>query len=162
MEVECVEYWGSLNDSNFTWVIFKKFRSKYIYTLNSTQCAQIARAAIKQLLSGFLKGMGVPTNLIKNPWLITFWLIFWTLFTIVLFCKWKHSIKLSRFTRQCKMNIQNCHVCRHCHVRCHINWFQDFHLMPYLNPHFLLVKYWKKWGPLYYETLQVYQAQRVW
>ena len=33
-------------------LISKKFQSKYIYTLNSTLCAPIARAAIKQLLLG--------------------------------------------------------------------------------------------------------------
>ena len=47
---------------------------------------------------------------------------------------------LSRFIRQCKMNIQNCHFCKGSHVRCHRNWVQDFHLMLYLNSHFLLVK----------------------
>ena len=35
----------------------------------------------------------------------------------------------SRFIRQCKMNIQNCYFCKHCHVRCHKNLIQDFHLM---------------------------------
>ena len=33
-------------------LISKKLQSKYIYTLNSTLCAPIAQAAIKQLLSG--------------------------------------------------------------------------------------------------------------
>ena len=33
-------------------LIYKKFQSKYIYTLNSALCAPIARAAIKQLLLG--------------------------------------------------------------------------------------------------------------
>ena len=33
-------------------LISKKFQSKYIYTLNSTLCAPIARAAIRQLLLG--------------------------------------------------------------------------------------------------------------
>ena len=31
------------------------------------------------------------------------------------------------------MNIQNCSFCKCCHVRCHINLVQDFHLMLYLN-----------------------------
>ena len=31
--MDCVEYWGLLNHDNFTWVIFKKYPSKYIYTL---------------------------------------------------------------------------------------------------------------------------------
>ena len=26
------------------------------------------------------------------------------------------------------MNIQNYHFCKRCHVRCHINWVQGFHL----------------------------------
>ena len=33
-------------------LIYKKFQSKYIYTLNSALCAPIARAAIKQLRLG--------------------------------------------------------------------------------------------------------------
>ena len=41
------------------------------------------------------------------------------------------------------MNIQNCHSCKSCHVRCHLNWVQDFCLMLYLNPRLLLVKSWK-------------------
>ena len=43
-----------------------------------------------------------------------------------------------RFIRQCKMNIQNCHFCKHCHVKCHINWIQDFHLVLCFNSHLLL------------------------
>ena len=43
----------------------------------------------------------------------------------------------SCFVRQCKMNIQNCQSSKRCHVRCHINWVQDFHLMLYLNPPWL-------------------------
>ena len=71
--------------------------------------------------------------------------LFFGPFSNVLFCKWKHSISTpSRLNRQCKMNIQNCYFCKRCHVSCHINWFQDFHLMLYLNSHFLLAKYWKK------------------
>ena len=31
--MDCVEYWGLLNHHNFTWVIFKKYPSKYIYIL---------------------------------------------------------------------------------------------------------------------------------
>ena len=33
-------------------LISKKFQSKYIYKLNSTLCAPIAQAAIRQLLLG--------------------------------------------------------------------------------------------------------------
>ena len=47
-------------------------------------------------------------------------------------------LTLSCFIRQCKMNIQNCRFCKRCHVRCH--WIQDFHLMLYLNSHFLLTQ----------------------
>ena len=54
------------------------------------------------------------------------------------------------------MNIQNYHFCKRCHVLCNVNLVQDFHLMLYLNSHFLLVKYWKKCRPLY--NLQVYQT----
>ena len=71
--------------------------------------------------------------------------LFFGPFSNVLFCKWKHSISTpSRLNRQRKMNIQNCYFCKRCHVSCHIIWFQDFHLMLYLNSHFLLAKYWKK------------------
>ena len=45
-----VEYWGILYHSNCTRVISSISWSKYIYTLNSASCAQIAQA-IKQLLS---------------------------------------------------------------------------------------------------------------
>ena len=31
----------------------------------------------------------------------------------------------SGFMRQCKMNIQNFHFCKHCHIRCHINWIHS-------------------------------------
>ena len=33
-------------------IVSKKFQSKYIYKLNSTLCAPIAQAAIRQLLLG--------------------------------------------------------------------------------------------------------------
>ena len=33
------------------------------------------------------------------------------------------------------MNIQNCSSRKRCHVRCHINCVQEFHLILYLNSH---------------------------
>ena len=59
----------------------------------------------------------------------------------------------SRFIRQnnAKMNIQNCNFCKRFHVmclvRCHVSLVQHFHLMLYLNSHFLFVKYWKNADP---------------
>ena len=50
-----------------------------------------------------------------------------------------------------------CHFCKRCHVRCQINWVQNFHLMLYLNSHFLLVKYWKQCRRLLLNP-QFYQA----
>ena len=53
----------------------------------------------------------------------------------------------SRFIRQCKMNIQNCHFCKHCHVRCHINWIQDFIWCCILNHIFFWLKNTKNDDP---------------
>ena len=64
----------------------------------------------------------------------------------------------SCFIRQCKINIQNCHFCKRCNVRCHINWVQDFYLMFCLNLNFLLIKSWKKMLTLILLNPQVYQA----
>ena len=66
----------------------------------------------------------------------------------------------SRFITECKMNIQNCHSCKCCHVRCNINWVQDFNLMLYLNSHFLLAKYCKKCPILGLLISQVCQAPK--
>ena len=41
----------------------------------------------------------------------------------------------SYFIIECKMNIQNCSSRKQCHVRCHINCVQEFHLILYLNSH---------------------------
>ena len=48
-QVGYVEYWGLLHHFNCKLAISKKFRSKYIYKVNSALCAPIAEAAIKQL-----------------------------------------------------------------------------------------------------------------
>ena len=42
----------------------------------------------------------------------------------VSFCKRKHSVNTVMF----HYTMQNERFCKHCHVRCHINWIQDFHL----------------------------------
>ena len=54
------------------------------------------------------------------------------------------------------MNIQNCHFCKGCHVRCHTNWVQDFHLMLYLDSHFGWIMKKMTTGILW--NFQVYQA----
>ena len=56
------------------------------------------------------------------------------------------------------MNIRNCHSRKRCHVRCHINWVQDFHLMFYLDPYFLQVKSYKKMPILKLLKPHAYQA----
>ena len=58
------------------------------------------------------------------------------------------------------MNIQNCHFSKCYHVRCHINWVQDFHSMLYLNSLFLLVKCLKKYRSFILLNSQVYQASK--
>ena len=45
------------------------------------------------------------------------------------------------------MNIQSCHFCKHCLVRCNINFVQDFYLMLYLKSYFRFVKYCKDDDP---------------
>ena len=52
IQVGYVEYCGLLHYYHFTWVISKKFWSKYILKLNSASSTPTAPAAIKQLLSG--------------------------------------------------------------------------------------------------------------
>lgn len=47
----------------------------------------------------------------------------------------------SRFVRQCKISIQNCHSCKRCYFWCHINWVQGFHLMLGLNLYLLFANY---------------------
>ena len=53
-----------------------------------------------------------------------------------------------------------CHFSKGCHVRCHINWVQNFHLMLYLNLHFLFVKYWKNAGPYIIKTLNLSSTRK--
>ena len=47
----------------------------------------------------------------------------------------------SRFVRQCKISIQNCHSCKRCYFWCHINWVQGFHLKLDLNLYLLFANY---------------------
>ena len=79
-------------------LISKKFKSKYIYTLNSALRTPLARAAVKY-----------------TPRLIIFWLIFWTPF-IALFCKWKHFINTVTFHQTMQNEYSKflsfCHFCK--------------------------------------------------
>ena len=71
---------------------------------------------------------------VPNPRLITIWLMSWTPFTYVSFCKWKRPIKTSRFIRQCKMNIQNRHSRKRCHVKTSIWCCISTYIFFWLNP----------------------------
>ena len=53
------------------------------------------------------------------------------------------------FIRQNKIDIQNFLTCKCCHVRCHTNWVQEFHLILYLDSLFL----WLNPGKLPTRTL---------
>ena len=136
-----MECCGLLHHYNFTWVISKTFRKKYIYKMNCGSYALIPRTAIKQLLSGVLSTWRLPTNFIKTT---SSWLLFDSYLEphslMSSFANRNILLTSSCFIRQCKTNIQNSHFCKNFHVRCHINWVQDLHLMFYLNSHFLLVK----------------------
>ena len=51
--------------------------------------------------------------------------------------------------------------CKRCHVRCHINWVQDFHWMFYLNSHFLLIEYWLLNSQIYQAVESIIMNHRV-
>ena len=84
--------------------------------------------------------------------------ISWAPFTNVPFFKWKHQFP-SRSVRQCKINIQYFHSPKGSHVACDINWVQDFHLVWYLNPHVLLVKFRITFKPLYYQPPSLWSTK---
>ena len=114
-------------------------------------CAHIdthTKGVTKQLLAGSWQTWRLSTNLIET----TKWLFFSSYLEAgSLMSRFANRNILDNYIlRQCKMNIQNRHFCKWCHVRCQIVWDQDFNLILYLNSCFYLVKYWKKWRPLYH------------
>ena len=66
----------------------------------------------------------------------------------------------SHFIRQCKMNIQNCHFFKHGHVRCPVNWIQDFIWCCILNRIFFWLNRGKN-ADAYITKLKSIKHQRV-
>ena len=117
-------------------LISKKFKSKYIYTLNSALCAPIVGAAIKQLLLGAQQTWELPTDLIRSR---VIYFLAHILNPMETFYQYRH-VSLNNANEYSKF-LSFCHFCKRSHVSCHVYWVQDFHLMLYPNSHFLLVKY---------------------
>ena len=51
-----------------------------------------------------------------------------------------------------------CHFCKPSHVRCHVNWILDFHLVLYLNSFFFLLNTENNANPYIIKPPKIYQA----
>ena len=89
IQMACVEYW-SLSHQSFE----SPKNSKVNIFIHWT--ALCFASSNKVVTFECLIDVGVAYKPYNTPWLIIFWLIFWTSFT-VLFCEWKHFINTVMF-----------------------------------------------------------------